>query len=557
MLPDTVLSFQGTAVNARLYNGSQSQSFLLTGNAGEDQFVQNRYTRYRLSCEGTRLWAQPEEDVRTQRFRIRRYSDDTVSIQSVLTGYVLTFNHQTPTMEILVAGNLNQRFRLVTQGDGSIGIRRHRWATFEATVDRFAAVYRLGTRFPLMNRQPTGFYAPKNSAFKVIVVHTDTPPIAMNLFIGAPYADTDTQYSQQRTYPLQLGTNTITDPGGGVIYFQLANEINAANVIILGAQELPYFEHGNTSTAVYHAMLDARPTPYVELYSARVVLTVDRASAQAYKNSDIPLLMATYERIIDVQETLLGLDKAEELHAPAPLKYHLVLGNHGGAGSAHATTGYTAYNMAYAQGLLEPERLKAEWAVPHEIGHQNQMRAYLPNDFSEVTNNLSAMATQRVFGVRSNLTHPGANGKDTWDNALEKQAASDLDITQLSAFERLAALEQLRLGFGDTFWPRLNRIAREHGPWSTTPSRAQSFDNLALFGSMAAWADLRAFVRAWGMPLSTAADQQIAEMRLPAPPADLLTLREPRAGVSASSGPEKEPECGTEPPGDTSLLKGT
>lgn len=547
MMPDIVLTFHQAAVEALPYVGTQPQSFLVTGNAGEDQFVENRYTHHYLSSENTRLWAQQKQDIRTQRFRISHYSDDTVSIRSVLTGNVLTFEHRTATMQPYVAGNFNQRFRLVRQADGTMGIRRHRWAEFEASVDRFAAIYRLGTRFPLMSRQSTGFYAPKNRAFKVIVAHTDTPPLAMAAFIGAPYADTDTQYSQQRQYPLQLGTNTITDPGGGIIYFAFSSAVNTANVIIADAQELPYFEHNKTTPEIYHAMLDARPTPYVELYSARVVLTIDRASAMAYKDNDLSLLMATYERLIDIQETVLGLEPAQELHAPPPLKYHLVLGNHGGGGAAHAHVGYSAYNMTYARELLDSERLKAAWVVPHEIGHQNQMRAYLPNEFSEVTNNIFALATQRAFGVRSSLTNQGLDGKDIWDTALEKLATANLEVGQLSLYERLAALEQLRLGFGDTFWPRLNRIAREHGPWPVTPSRAQSFDNLAIFGSQAAGADLRTYVRAWGMPLSPEADQQIAEMYLPGPPADLLTLREPRAQTVTSAYSAEGVVCNTAP----------
>lgn len=58
--------------------------------------------------------------------------------------------------------------------------------------------------------------------------------------------------------------------------------------------------------------------------------------------------------------------------------------------------------------------------MPHELGHQNQMLGYKAPEFSEVTNNISALAVQRAFGLPSILLAKGDDGLDTWAILLNK-----------------------------------------------------------------------------------------------------------------------------------------
>jgi hypothetical protein len=157
------------------------------------------------------------------------------------------------------------------------------------------------------------------------------------------------------------------------------------------------------------------------------------------------------------------------------------------------------------------------------------MLGYQPHDFDEVTVNIAALAVQRAFGQPSRLLGTDTEGKDIWDRALAKVNTPSLDVTQLDLWECLAALEQLRLAFGDDFWPRMNKVTRETWPSNAYhPSRETAYDNLARFASITANTDLRGLFAAWGMPVTEQGQAAIADLNLPLPATDPTTLREPR-----------------------------
>ncbi len=146
-----------------------------------------------------------------------------------------------------------------------------------------------------------------------------------------------------------------------------------------------------------------------------------------------------------------------------------------------------------------------------------------------VTVNIASLAVQRAFGQRSRLLDTDAEGSDTWDRALAKVNTPSFTVTNLDLFERLTALEQIRLAFGDDFWPRMNKVTRQK--WMSNgyhPTRETAYDNLALFASITANADLRGFFSAWGMPVTEQGRAAIADLNLPLPATDPTTLREPR-----------------------------
>lgn len=460
-------------------------------------------------------------------------ADGSKGIRNQHYGTVLTMTdasvHPSP-----YEGNVAQSFVLVEQADGSWGIRsfyqRAAYLEFHGTVETLPAIRRVGNWFQNSDRQPTGFYLPKETSLELDVRLTNVTDAGQpTLFVDAPDTNPNTDYAIPRAYRLHEGRNLVTDPGGGMIYFRMTGVDARAEVTFrYGMTKVPFFEHGRTTPEQYREMLRT-PTqaPQVELVSRRTVVTVKREAALAHQSVDPNALMETYERIVSIQEDLLGLDGSTPLHTRAPLRFHLAHGNHRGIGEAYAAHFYTAYPDHYGAQLLTPTALAESWGIAHELGHQNQMLGYLPHDFDEVTNNLASLAVQRAFGQRSRLLDRGLDGKDTWDTALEKVHTPGLSVTDLGVFERLAVLEQLRLAFGDQFWPRMNRITRER--WTSNayhPERTKAYDNLALFASVAARADLRDFFSAWGVPITTQGRQDIAQLGLPAPAPDPTTLRE-------------------------------
>ncbi|MEU8225872.1 M60 family metallopeptidase [Kribbella sp. NPDC048915] len=180
----------------------------------------------------------------------------------------------------------------------------------------------------------TGCYLPADTALNV-VVHAGS--LAPTLVIGAPDADARKEFKSPRQYPLQVGRNTVTDAGGGVVYLKLIGTSGQAKVSIGDqAQAMPYFVLGRTGEAEFQRQLDERTTPYVELVGPHAMLTVERASALIYRTENHAQLLSTYEEIIAIEDATSGYDGSAPQHVRLPHRYHFV-------GYPAAITGVGAY----------------------------------------------------------------------------------------------------------------------------------------------------------------------------------------------------------------------
>lgn len=542
-----VLTFIGNNVAAAPYQGMASQSIRVVPQADGSVGIRNAYTDSVLNLNNSNVWATSYTGNAWQSFRLVPQPDGSQSIQSFYSNAALAMTEYGTQSNIYAVGNRNQRFDLPLQADGSVGVRKVSRSLFGGTVDPFDAIKRVGNWFFNSSLQPTGFFLPPNTALNCELLFSGNIGTGQpTLVIGAPYANPNTLYAIPRLYPLKAGVNSVKDAGGGMIYLMLAGTSSYANLTMLsGAIETACFEHKKNTPAQFREMLAAwNQSPFAELISDRAIVTVSRSAALIYQHNDQNELMETYENIISIEDAVLGLDGSNALHTRPTLKHHLVLGNYGGGGYAHAGHGHTAYHENFAAELLTSGDLMGSWGVAHELGHQNQMLGYLPPDFIEVTTNIHSLAVQRAFSLPSVLTEKGSDGLDIWDHALNKLGTPNLSITDLNLYERLAALEQLRLAFGDQFWRNMNRTTRER--WSSTgfwPDREKAFDNLAFYASITAQTDLREYFLAWGMPLSNACKEAIRLLNLPTPSVKPQILREPPSGKIPVSISPKLQDC--------------
>lgn len=411
---------------------------------------------------------------------------------------------------------------------------------FSGTVDSVDAIKRVGNWFTNSTRQPTGFYLPAGASLLLTLAVISDPSGGEKpeIHIGAPDTNPNTSNWASRIYPLTPGQNTVIDPDGGMIYFSMIGPEFSVQITFLSAmEEVPFFELGKTSASAFQMQLKTfTQAPQVELVSPRVMLTVERNSALPFQNVDPDELMSLYEEIVDVVEQLIGLDDCTPVHTRAALRYHLCHGNYRQIGWAHAGHSYTAYSDAAVPELLDPRQLMLSWGIAHELGHQNQMLAYLMPELLETTNNLVSLNVERHFGQKNTLLTTDANGLNVWDQALAKHQAPLPTLSMFNVYEQLVPLEQLRLGFGEGFWPLVNKITRER--WAsdaTLPPKDIASDNLVQFCSIAASADLRQFFASWGFSVTAKGDQSITALQLPSPRADLATLRDPAS--LAGTGP--------------------
>ncbi|MFF3503413.1 M60 family metallopeptidase [Streptomyces sp. NPDC003247] len=375
--------------------------------------------------------------------------------------------------------------------------------------------------------QPTGRYVPANTALTFDVrAHDGLVP---TLWIGQwDYYGT---VKAPREYPLTPGTNTVTDPYGGPVYFSLAGDGERATVRFRsGDSAMPVFVLGRTDESAYQKQLDTlTDIPFVELRGPRSIVTLSRDGALLYRDEDHAALLRLYERIIQAENDISGLDGSAPVHRPKAGGFHFteVPVVPSGVG-AYATHGYNGFPRAYLDRATTVQGLLTRgWGLYHELGHLHQQWAYKPTGLTEVTVNIYSLAVQRALGQPSNLLNPNSTtGLTPYESALPKLGTSGLAYeTSFGAYEKLVPLRQLELAFGDSFWPRMHKLVRVEHPESAYTETAKRYRALATYSSRAAGYDLTDFfANRWAFPIDDQGRTELAALNLPQPPVDPSTL---------------------------------
>jgi len=99
--------------------------------------------------------------------------------------------------------------------------------------------------------------------------------------------------------------------------------------------------------------------------------------------------------------------------------------------------------------------------------------------------------------------------------------------TTFDPYEKLVMFEQLRLAFGNSFWPNLHKLVRVERPYASDyTDEVLRLRNLVVLSSQTAGYDLSDFFRAWGVPVDAEAIARIGALHLTPPPTDPSAIRE-------------------------------
>ncbi|MDT3399782.1 M60 family metallopeptidase, partial [Streptomyces sp. B1866] len=101
------------------------------------------------------------------------------------------------------------------------------------------------------------------------------------------------------------------------------------------------------------------------------------------------------------------------------------------------------------------------------------------------------------------------------------------DLTKADLFVRLVMLEQLRLAFGEGYYPKFHKEARAHGDSNLYQGDAKYRRYFMVTASRAAGKDLTDFFVKWGMKPDAETREAIAALKLPQPGRDLTKIRLP------------------------------
>ncbi|OYN98197.1 hypothetical protein CGZ95_13445 [Enemella evansiae] len=379
----------------------------------------------------------------------------------------------------------------------------------------------------------TGYYLPPNTELKVSVAAATAEQC--ELVVGAPDTHPDPSKRAPRSYPLRTGSQKITDPIGGVLYWKVIGPRGYLRAT-LGetAQPMPYYVYGETNELEFQRQLDTRPTPFVELVSAHAMLTVHRESMTQYRGEDHNELMSLYEEIIGIEDAVAGMDGTTPTHARLAHKYHFITFPGGITGvGAYATHGHMSFPTPIQDRLLTVEGVRMRgWGLYHELGHQHQQTVYKPSSLTEVTVNIYALAVNAAFAVKygqlPRLHSPQADGQSEWERAFPKIGSPGVDFfTTFTAFEKVVMFEQLRLAFGDDFQPKVHKLIRDERPDpGAYDDEAYRLGQLVFYYSKAAGANLLQFFDRWGMPMTADTRNRVTALGLPQPSVDPSTIRD-------------------------------
>lgn len=278
------------------------------------------------------------------------------------------------------------------------------------------------------------------------------------------------------TYPLSSGSNFIDIKKSGLLSFVNKSDSEDVNIEIKSShQRVPYFKlYKNTCLEFEKEMELYSNSQYVILSNKKSDIIVTYSSAKKYIK-DAQKLMENYDLLIETENRVTGvfsngkadykLDPNRNLHIEVDHGYMF------------ATNEYTGYNEAQGAMTQLLGLSNDRWGVWHENGHQRQQFPWewsAGTGLTEVTTNIYSLSVQEVlFGKASRLDDVTPQIKIFLDDDNPGKSYDNLDL-----FVKLGLFWQLKLAFGDQFYPQLHqiyRLMRNNPPPSDNHAQKQLF----------------------------------------------------------------------------------
>ena len=381
--------------------------------------------------------------------------------------------------------------------------------------------------YPAADFVPTGIYLPPMTEMivKVRSVKGDfMPQVLVGTYLrGATYNN-----SIVKTVLMKEGDNRVMSEHGGLVYIRhtgIKNANQAELQFVKGHKPAPFYQKGKTTKAEWKKMLeDYRYSPDAVLYGEKAIIVVSRAKALLYSAYDQDQLLNVAEQIHSFEEEISGMDSSSPVHVPKSCNFLMVESDDPNYYMAAWNNG-TFYNSTNASAymiLFDPTKMNS-WGPWHELGHHHQQSAYKWNGLGEVTVNIYSLYVEKKMGqLPSRLKKDGAWPKiRTYLN--QETSVKDYDKIE-DLFVKLGMFHQLTLAYGDDFYKKLHKQAREDKPSNSTDVAKKRY--FMLKACFITGHDLSQFFKDWGMSGVDAVYSEIAALGLPKPSVNPSSLEE-------------------------------
>jgi len=184
--------------------------------------------------------------------------------------------------------------------------------------------------------------------------------------------------------------------------------------------------------------------------------------------------------------------------------------------------------------IMEPESTSSKaWGLWHEMGHHRQALNWDWGQVDEVTVNIYSLAC--LYGFNGTITW--LKGSDIWDVVSEyfKSPIEERNFNNDKTIKgkgRLAMFRQLWMAYGDEFYIRVHKLAREDnakpnpGVEPRTENTESQMANFMVLASQVSGHNLGNFFREWVFVLPQKDYDALAALNLHDPEIDLIVLRE-------------------------------
>lgn len=390
-------------------------------------------------------------------------------------------------------------------------------------------------RFPLSEFQPTGIYV-KEGDVLVIQVADFSPQNQLAAHIGFRPLWGDRNRSQETK--LATGKNTLTAKESGLLYFiynnqqALKSHSKPLQVTVTGGSDSPLFELGKGDFQQWQAeLLRRQDVRYVELLSERVIITLPLKDYLKNPIQDLQKSLDVIHRVLAIQDQLAGFDGSSPLHTLGGHRYHFLVDE-----LTQKNDGFYMYATDFHVGLIpeavadliDPDRLKKQWGIWHEIGHTHQQAPWTWRDIEEVSVNILSLKVQEDFGwpSRLNNTEYAENGRrntlSTYALAKQYLSRKNKNFFDLKdPFIKLVMFDQLRQAYGWGFFTRLFKAFRERYPTAESRQAAENMTDaekvsaFIFMSSQTAQTNLVPFFQRWGLQADRITQQRIQDRPWP------------------------------------------
>ncbi|XP_062839385.1 TRPM8 channel-associated factor homolog [Anolis carolinensis] len=307
-----------------------------------------------------------------------------------------------------------------------------------------------------------------------------------------------------RRFQVKNARVEVSSLWGGLLYIIVPenSSLGSISITIEDATAAPYFRHGETSVYAWQNDIRHYASPWAELETENIILTVP--SDDARKIDDPENLLTTWAQMMNAITELAAIPPV------FPRPERIVTDVQIAAGWMHS--GYPVMsNIGAMQSIVDMNTIQTEgcWGPIHELGHNQQQSGWeFPPHTTEATCNLwSVYVNETVLNIPRDKAHSDLQPdlrKQRIEDYLQKGA-------QLKDFEVFTALEpylQLQEAFG---WDAYKRIFAEYQRMTNIPSDNKSKMNLwAETFSQTVHKNLAPFFKVWGWPIEDEVSWKLA-----------------------------------------------